>query len=331
MKKTAHAVLHKVFSEILLKLDRLNEAQEQNNQQQEKLIVGLITEERQRAEVQKFGGVMRISDNEIATKLFNGAIMYLNPHDIAVVPHIVFESIWEAQITKAWIRLIEKDREMTILDIGANFGYFGMLAAQYSDKLKAKIFLFEPNINLIPYINKNLSVNWLNENTNVVNRAVSDKNGEAVLNVLEDYTGSSSMHDIEKLDRQLSHKMHIKAEEQQRVVTTTIDAFCEENGLQQVDLVKMDIEGYEEKAYSGMRGVVKKSKKITMFVEFTKDGYENPEEFFSQMLEDFGNVYLIDTEGKLQTPKVKSYQAIAGKEKDWVMLVFSKLSREQLG
>src|ERR1700694_4651452 len=78
-----------------------------------------------------------LSQDEVLTKTFTDMKMYLNPNDLAVAAHIALDGIWEREITQAWMSVIQPS--FTVLDIGANFGYYGLLAGQFTDKKKAKI------------------------------------------------------------------------------------------------------------------------------------------------------------------------------------------------
>ena len=276
--------------------------------------------------VRSNGSVMSISDKELAVKIINDIVMYLDPRDIAVVPHIVMDRIWEREITVAWLDIMNNENPEVVFDIGANFGYFGLLSAQRAavQKRQPRIVLFEANPELIPYLEKSLSVNWFNETAKVENVAISDVSGSATLNVLKDYTGSSSMHTMEKLDSYLGHTMKVEANKQISMPTISIDEYCKKNGISSIDLIKMDIEGFEEKAYKGMKNIVKKSANLKFFIEFTKDGYENPEEFYKRMLADFGYVYLFGENGQLVAPKDNSYNGVVGGSSVWTMLVFTK-------
>jgi len=118
--------------------------------------------------------------------------------------------------------------------------------------------------------------------------------------------------------------MQLEVDESIQVPAITLDGYCKDKNIKEINLIKMDIEGYEENAYSGMRQIIKQSPNVTMFVEFTKDGYENPKQFYDSMLSDFGNVYIIDGTGKLTKPKRNSYEYVIGDADDWVMPVFSK-------
>jgi hypothetical protein len=90
-------------------------------------------------------------------------------------------------------------------------------------------------------------------------------------------------------------------------------------------LIKIDIEGLEDSAYKGMAELVKKSKNLTVFLEFTKDAYNEPKVFFDKMVNDFDYLYLIDNDGNLVKPRSKTYKNVILSGLDWTMLVFSKI------
>jgi len=270
----------------------------------------------------KNSGSIVLNEREMITKIFSGLKMYVDPRDIAVVPHLALDSIWEHRITAAWLNVVKPTD--TVLDVGSNFGYFGALAAQNSDKKHSKIVHFEANPHLIPYIHKTLDVNWLNEQSVVENLAVGDKEGTLTLRILKDYLGSSSVLPLEHTAKYMSGKMPLETAEEVKVKAISLDDYCKKHDIKQVDLIKMDIEGFEDTAYKGMKNVVKNSPNLTFFIEFTKDSYKDPKGFYNEMLKDFGHVYVIDDEGFITKPKQTTYEAIIGDADDWVMPIFSK-------
>lgn len=270
----------------------------------------------------KNSGTIVLSDTEILTKIFSGLKMYLDPRDMAITPHLALDSIWEHRITIAWRSVIQPHD--TVLDVGSNNGYYGALAAQLTDKKKSKVVLFEANPHLIPYIRKTLAVNWLNEQSVLENLAVADKAGTLTLNILKDYVGSSSVLPIEHTAEYMSSKMYLEKAEGVKVKAVSIDEYCKEHDIAKIDAIMMDIEGFEDKAYEGMRNMVKASPNLTFFLEFTKESYADPQKFYELMLKDFGHVYTIDDEGYIVKPKDISYASVIGDPDDWVMPVFSK-------
>ncbi|MBP9738592.1 FkbM family methyltransferase [Candidatus Saccharibacteria bacterium] len=269
-------------------------------------------------------GIIQLSEKEILTKIFTGLKMYLDPRDLSVATHIALDGVWEEPITKAWISLINEND--TVLDIGANFGYFGLLAAQFTSKKNSKVVMFEANPEIVPYVKKSLKTNWFNEQAKIENFAISDKEGTLTLNVLEGYIGSSSVQTMEQLDSYMSKKMQLNLHKSIKVPAISIDQYCKVNKIKSLNLIKMDIEGSEEMAYKGMRQMIKVSPNVSMFIEFTSEAYSDPRGFYSQMLEDFGSVYLIDNDGSLLKPSNTTYEYIVAQSDDWVMPVFSKNS-----
>jgi FkbM family methyltransferase len=267
-------------------------------------------------------GTLVLSEREMITKIFSGTKIFLDPRDLVVAPHIALDHIWEYPISMAWLSVVQPND--VVIDIGANFGYFGLIASQKMDRSSSKVIFFEANPHLIPYIRKTLTMDWLHGQCIIENLGIADKEGKATLTVLRDSIGSSSLHSKAHQDKYLHTKMDMETEETITVKATTLDAYCQTKKIDRIDLIKMDIEGYEEKAYAGMRQIVAASPNVTLFVEFTKESYDDPKAFYEQMLKDFGHVYLIRPDGKLTKPKNTSYERVIGSPTDWVMPVFSK-------
>lgn len=270
----------------------------------------------------KGSGIIQLSDKEIVTKMFSGAKICLDPKDVSVTPHLALDGIWEEPITLAWLKVLQP--KYVVFDIGANFGYYGLLAAQQIDRKNSRVVFFEANPKLIPYINKTLSINWYHEQSSVENFAVADKEGSLDLHILKDFIGSSSIHSAEELNSYMAKRVNFETQEIIKVSATTIDIYCSKNKIKEINLIKMDIEGYEDKAYEGMRQIVKASPNLTLFIEFTKLSYKTPKIFYDLLLSDFGYLYLIDERGNLIEPIKTDYNSVLGGLDDWVMMVFSK-------
>ncbi len=251
---------------------------------------------------------MSVSEELVIAKIFTGIKMYLDPRDIAVVPHLALDGIWENSMTYAW-RIVSKDCT-TILDIGANYGYYGLLSAQLGQSEDTKVYLFEANANIIPYLERSLSVNGYHSKCKVENVGIAEKKGTAELTILKDFIGCSSLNTLGQLETYLGGKMPLVQAEKLKVDTISVDEYCANNDIKAVDLVKLDIEGYEEKAYAGMKKIIKNSPKLVVFLEFTKESYENPLKFFNQIKTDFSFIYTIDHQGLLTDVTNKNYNAL---------------------
>lgn len=257
---------------------------------------------------------VKTGEFEALTLLFNGQKMYVDTRDVSVAPHLMIDGHWEPEISHVFRSLIQPGD--TVLDVGANFGYFGLLAGSVLDKTKGRIHFIEANPTLLPYLRKTLAVNGLSTFATVSNVGIADVEGELEFNVLEDYWGSSSFSDEMVRDASIASKRTVQ--------TTTLDQYCSQHGLRTIDVVKLDVEGYEERAYRGMTQVVATSPGLTLLVEFTPRAYDAPAAFLAQLRADFRHVYAV-VKGDVFLEPVASLEDcrrhLAG---GWVMLVASQ-------
>jgi FkbM family methyltransferase len=268
------------------------------------------------------GATLVLSPTEMVTKIFSGLKIYLDPRDQAVSIPLSLDYVWEHHITTAWLKCLRPTD--TVFDVGANFGYYGVLAAQNTARKSSTVVLFEPNPALIPYLTKTLNVNWLHEQTTIAAVAVGDKAGNSTLTVLDDYVGSSTLLSAEELEEQMGSKMDLSHRHDVPVDVITLDAWAAERGITTVDLVKIDVEGFEPYAYAGMRQLVAASPELTLFLEFTPKAYADPEGFFRDIYGDFGHVYRIGPDAGITAVDVEQALAEALATDDWVMPIFSK-------
>lgn len=268
------------------------------------------------------GATLVLSPTEMVTKIFSGLKVYLDPRDQAVSIPLALDYVWEHQITTAWLKCLRPTD--TVFDVGANFGYYGVLAAQHSAKKSSTVVLFEPNPALVPYLTKTLNVNWLHEQTTIAAVAVGDKASTMTLTVLDDYVGSSTLLPLDELEEQMGTKMDLSHRHDVEVDVVTLDAWAAERGITTVDLLKIDVEGFEPQAYAGARHLVAASPELTLFLEFTPKAYADPEGFFREIHADFGHVYRIEPNGGITALRLEQALAETLSNDDWVMPIFSK-------
>lgn len=320
-KRATKRYINKLFSEQNASLERAENLIKQVYSTQLQINHDQLEVTRETNNIVKNTGTISLAENEIMTKIFSGLIMYLDPRDLTVVPHLAMDSIWEHDITAAWIKLLKPGS--TVIDIGANFGYFGALAAQKNGQSSKTIF-FEANPKLLPYIKKTLAANWLTDICFVENAAVADKQGTLEFDVSPYYLGNASLsHDLDDKSYK-AYKIDVEKLEHVTVKSLSLDGYCKENKIKTVDLIKMDIEGFEDTAYKGMREIIKASPNVSLFIEFTKQSYKDPRKFYNEMLADFGNVYIINKDGSIRKPRDNKYDTVIGDDSSWSMPIFSK-------
>ena len=162
--------------------------------------------------------------------------------------------------------LLESDREatfvallkssigagMTVVEAGAHIGYVTLQAARAVGP-SGRVFAFEANPRAVPLIERNLTVNGLDEQVTVVPLALADVPGRQAF-FLSGGGDTSSLHEPEG------------AVERIEVTVTTLDAWLDPTV--RVDVVKLDIEGGEVAALRGMRETLARAgQDLTVFAE----------------------------------------------------------------
>lgn len=127
--------------------------------------------------------------------------------------------------------------QTVFFDVGANIGYYSLLAAS-----RAKlVFAFEPMKKIFDRLAKNVKHNGLS-NVTMMNAAVSDRDGDDTMfsNPSSENTGLASLQASE-------------GTLPEQVPAVTLDTVMHDQRLARVDLMKIDIEGAEVRAFAGAK------------------------------------------------------------------------------
>jgi FkbM family methyltransferase len=161
---------------------------------------------------------------------------------------------YEAFSTEVFLRCLKPGS--TVVDIGANAGYFTLLAARAVGP-QGKVYAFEPSSQAYGFLERNIRDNGYSATVRPVKQAVSSKS-----EVLEFFNynyagGAGSLYRNDGITN-----LSVKNVEQ--VQCTSIDDFV---AGQAVDLVKMDVEGHEPAALEGMRKTILSNPGLIIFSE----------------------------------------------------------------
>lgn len=118
-------------------------------------------------------------------------------------------------------------------DIGANVGYFSLLAAKLSAP-DGKVVAFEPLPRNIAFIQRHIALNKLQDRITVIEAAVSDHSGTAFFDL-----------DIS------TSKGHIAQEGQLEVKLVCLDELVKAGMIPLPDVMKIDVEGAEAEVLRG--------------------------------------------------------------------------------
>lgn len=166
--------------------------------------------------------------------------LFINKMDTVVSDTLLSTGTWEPFVASLFIKLAKKTQ--TIVDIGGNIGYFTLLSALHAQP-KAKIFTFEPDTTNFKLLEKTIGENKL-FNTTIEQRAVAQKSGQIRLFVDTNNFGDHRTYDSG--DNRKSTP----------VKTTSLDDYFYSLSID-LDLIKMDIQGFEYFALLGAKQLLK--------------------------------------------------------------------------
>jgi FkbM family methyltransferase len=126
----------------------------------------------------------------------------------------------------------------TFVDVGANFGLFSAVAATKVGP-GGRVIAIEPHPELIRRLKFNIAANGFNQVT-VVESAVGDQIGEATF-----YANAASFAES---TLKLGAEEAKKHQQAMRVPVTMLSKIVEQAGLSRIDALKIDIEGFEDRA-----------------------------------------------------------------------------------
>ncbi len=137
---------------------------------------------------------------------------------------------------------------MTVFDIGANQGYFTILASRALGA-SGKVFAFEPAPPEFLKLRTNLRINRC-RNVVAESQAIGCSRGRTEFHLCLDYQGSFSS--IRQQARDVTSRRELI-----EVPITMLDEYVRENNLESVDLIKVDAEGGELDALKGATQVLR--------------------------------------------------------------------------
>ncbi len=163
---------------------------------------------------------------------------------------------------------------MTILDIGAHVGYYARLFAELAGD-NGQVIAFEPHPRTHAVLQQNVGKF---PNVTAMQRAVAEQEGTAELYDYLMMSASGSLHYDESLadlqraqigEFDVAPRQSSEFEMQKFTVKTVpIDKCLMEMGIQQVDFVKMDIEGAEMGALRSMKQTIAQSPNLALIMEY---------------------------------------------------------------
>jgi FkbM family methyltransferase len=249
-----------------------------------------------------------------------GSRMYIDVNDPDPKMRKTFQAyglnLIHEEATTTLFRKIVKAGDV-VLDLGANIGYFTLLAASLVGE-RGRVYAFEPEPTNFRYLRKNIEMNNY-RNVFAYSKGVSNMSGKTRLFICPYDSGH---HTINKPGGIKKYRPDYDGEIKEIEIDVVIaDDFLKDK-VEKVDVIKIDVEGAEVLAFNGMKKILKGNQNVKIFLEFfpllIQEMGDSPEEFIRQLQEDYkftifaiARDYSINNVGE-DYVKIQNYSQLAG-------------------
>jgi FkbM family methyltransferase len=189
----------------------------------------------------------------------HGSKMYVDSRDTGVAPFLLEWGFYEKYETAIFESVVRKG--MVVVDIGANIGYYTLLASHLVGE-EGKVFAFEPDPSNYDLLLRNIEINNC---TNIipVRKAISSKSGRMKLFLDKSNLGGHSLQEA-----------NVESNEFVTVDIVRLDDFFR-NMSYKIDVIKMDVQGSEMNVLEGMASIVNRNDNLKILTEFWPTGLQN--------------------------------------------------------
>ncbi len=159
----------------------------------------------------------------------------------------------------------ELNEGMVVVDIGANIGYYALIEASIVGK-NGKVYAIEPDPRNFETLKSNIELNGFSDIIEISQMAVSDFSGMSKF-YLSEATNLNTAFDPENCSVSLKHKVDKVID----IENVSLDDFMKDR--EQVNFIRMDIEGFEVEAFRGMLNTLATSHSCKILFEVHPSAY----------------------------------------------------------
>jgi FkbM family methyltransferase len=182
----------------------------------------------------------------------HGHKLFLDPGDMGMARAFLLSGgEWEETETRLFSSFVK--RGMTVVDVGANIGYYTLLAARLVGE-EGKVFAFEPSPDNFALLKQNVEENGY-KNVVLIPKAVSDKTATARLLIDRASSGGHSLSAF----RDSADFVEVE--------TVSLDEYFDSRP-ERIDVLKIDAEGAEMAILNGMHRLLERNPDVTLLTEF---------------------------------------------------------------
>ena len=227
-----------------------------------------------------------------------GNKMYLSVNDSGLSRELLLHNIREPLQTRLVKQLVKPG--MTVLDIGANLGYYVLMEAEIVGEM-GKVYAIEPIKRNYDILEKNVRINDYNNIVDTHLCAVSDTCGVSKIAVTKESNFSTMFLNKYEMSEWMEKQLEISTERIVDVETVTVDEFLVDR--RPPDFIRMDVEGYEGTIIKGMSRTLRNSGHgLKLFIELHSCIFTEPRTTLEEIVRNLTNSgleikHVVNTDG----------------------------------
>lgn len=228
-----------------------------------------------------------LGDGTALCRIFGRQKFYVATQDYGFGSNVLLDGYWESWLTQFMARRIRAG--MTVVDVGANFGYYTLLMADLVGSA-GSVYAIEPNPAITPLLGRSIALNGFADRTRLCELAAGKTGSPNAILVVPDHEPKNGAL--------LSASVGTAGDGTRfEVAVNALDDLIEPGTT--IDFIKIDAEGGEEAIIAGMERIFRTSRPA-MVLEFNAARYADPAGFLQQLIQLYGKLEHVDFSGHAQ-------------------------------
>jgi len=250
---------------------------------------------------------LAVGDETALCRILGRYKLFIDTADFGLSPHLALDGYWEMWLTEVIARTVQPG--MTVIDVGANLGYFSMLFADLVGP-RGAVHAFEPNPAIAVRLRRSVAVNGFQDRLQVHEQALGDEEGGLFHLIVPPGEPKNAHMQPAAADADGTPGV---------IRTRRLDSYPE---LLHAAVVKIDADTAEPAIWRGMRGMLERGHPMTVFLEFNPSRYTDGAGFLAEILGWGFSLSLIDLETGPRP--IDTATALAGNGKEDLILMLTR-------